>query len=99
MTDAGLQRTTADTTLNRSPAVDRSHRSLRETKPSVVTTEFWAMAAGIAALFILYNLTDNPELTLWRTCVLATIIASAYIGSRGWAKSGSHADHMTSDSY
>jgi hypothetical protein len=79
------------------PATERKHRSMRETKPSFMTTEFWAMAAGIVALVVLYNYTDNPDLTLWRTCLLSTIIASAYIVSRGWAKSGSHDDHWETD--
>ena len=61
----------------------------RETKPSFMTTEFWAMLAGIAALVVVYNVADNPSLDLWRTCLLATIIATAYIVSRGFAKSGS----------
>ena len=76
----------------------RSHREMRETKPSFMTTEFWAMLAGIAALVVLYNVTDNPDLTLWRTCLLCTVIASAYIVSRGWAKSASHDDHIERDS-
>ena len=75
----------------------RVHRELRETKPSFMTTEFWAMLAGIVALVVLYNATDNPDLTLWRTCLLSTIIAAAYIVSRGWAKSGSHDDHPSRD--
>ena len=75
----------------------RAHRALRETKPSFLTTEFWAMLAGIAALVVLYNATDNPDLTLWRTCLLSTVVASAYIVSRGWAKSGSHDDHIERD--
>jgi hypothetical protein len=70
----------------------RAYREMRETKPSVMTTEFWAMLAGIVGLFVLYNLADNPELTLWRTCLLSTVIAAAYIVSRGWAKSGSRDD-------
>ena len=69
-------------------------RQLRETKPSFMTTEFWAMVAGIVALVVLYNVTDNPDLTLWRTSLLCTVIASAYIVSRGWAKSGSHDDKV-----
>ena len=77
--------------------VHRAHLALRETKPSFMTTEFWAMLAGIAVLVVLYNATDNPDLTLWRTCLLSTVIASAYIVSRGWAKSGSHADHVERD--
>jgi len=75
----------------------RSVREWRETKPSFMTTEFWAMVAGIVALVVLYNVTDNPDLTLWRTSLLCTVIASAYIVSRGWAKSGSHDDHVVRD--
>jgi hypothetical protein len=77
----------------------RPGRSWRETKPSFMTTEFWAMVAGIAVLVIVYNVTDNPDLTLWRTTLLATIIAAAYIVSRGWAKSGSHDDHWADDAH
>ena len=75
----------------------RVHRNFRETKPSFMTTEFWAMLAGIVVLVVLYNVTDNPDLTLWRTCLLSTVIAAAYIVSRGWAKSGSHDDHLDRD--
>jgi len=73
------------------------YRAWRETKPSFMTTEFWAMVAGIVALVVLYNVTDNPDLTLWRTSLLCTVIAAAYIVSRGWAKSGSHDDHVVHD--
>jgi len=79
------------------PEQPRVYRAMRETKPSFITTEFWAMLAGIAALVVLYNVTDNPDLTLWRTCLLSTVIASAYIVSRGWAKSGSHDDRLERD--
>ena|SRR5687768_15800307 len=75
----------------------RLERVLRETKPSFITTEFWAMVLGIAALIAVYNWADNPDLTLWRTCLLCTTIASAYIVSRGWAKSGSHDDRLERD--
>jgi hypothetical protein len=75
----------------------RLQRVLRETKPSFITTEFWAMVLGIAALIVAYNWADNPDLTLWRTCLLCTTIASAYIVSRGWAKSGSHDDRLEHD--
>lgn len=72
--------------------IARTHRKLRETKPSFMTTEFWAMLSGIALLVVVYTATDNPDLTLWRTCLLSTVIASAYIVSRGWSKAGSHDD-------
>jgi hypothetical protein len=70
-------------------------RDLRETKPSFMTTEFWAMVAGIVALVVVYNVADDSSLDLWRTCLLATVIASAYMLSRGFAKSGSHDDKWT----
>jgi hypothetical protein len=70
-----------------------------ETKPSILTTEFWAMLAGIAALIVIYNVADDPSLDLWRACLLGTMIGVAYIVSRGLAKSGSRnrhwRDHMT----
>jgi hypothetical protein len=101
MTDRGPQTGTGTTTgadyrasgTERREAPMRRFRDLRETKPSFMTTEFWAMVAGIATLIILYNVTDNPDFTLWRMTLLCTIGASAYIVSRGWAKSGSHDDH------
>src|ERR1051326_5642357 len=71
--------------------------SFRETKPSFMTTEFWAMLAGIAALIIVYNVASNPSLDLWRTCLLCTIGAMAYIVSRGIAKSGSRDSHWDYD--
>ena len=67
-------------------------RVLRETKPSPKTTEMWAMVAGIVALAVIYLASDNDSLTLWRTCLLATIVGAAYIVSRGIAKAGSHDD-------
>jgi len=59
-----------------------------ETKPSFMTTEFWAMVAGIAALIVVYNVADDPSLDLFRTCLLCTLAGMAYVVSRGLAKSG-----------
>ena len=93
-TTTGDGRATAGVSTTSRP---RPYRALRETKPSFMTTEFWAMLAGIAALIVVYNAADNPDLTLWRTCLLCTVIASAYIVSRGWAKSASHDDYLYRD--
>jgi hypothetical protein len=74
----------------RGPATDSFRRqSIHETRPSFMTSEFWAMIIGVGALIILYNVSDEPTLTLWRTCVLATALAVGYFVSRGLAKSGS----------
>jgi len=59
-----------------------------ETKPSFMTTEFWAMVAGIAALIVVYNVTDDPSLDLFRLCLLCTLAGMAYVVSRGLAKAG-----------
>ncbi|MDQ1379769.1 MAG: hypothetical protein QOJ71_488 [Actinomycetota bacterium] len=61
----------------------------RETKPSFKTTEFWAMLAGIVVVAVVYNASHDPSLNLFRASLLATILAVAYIASRGFAKSGS----------
>jgi hypothetical protein len=55
------------------------------------------MLIGIAALILIYNVADDPSLDLWRTCLLATIGASAYFISRGLAKSGSRNEHWRRD--
>ena len=60
-----------------------------ETKPSFLTTEFWAMVGGIAALIVVYNVGDDPSLDLFRTCLLCTLAGMAYVVSRGLAKAGS----------
>jgi hypothetical protein len=75
----------------------REHRQ-DETKPSFMTTEFWAMVAGIVALIVVYNVADDPSLDLFRTCLLCTMGAMAYIVSRGLAKAGAarrrESDHI-----
>lgn len=63
-------------------------RAARETKPSFMTTEFWAMLIGVAALIVIYVSAADTSLNLWRACLLATILAIGYIASRGLAKSG-----------
>ena len=61
----------------------------KETTAAFATIEFWAMVVGIAGLIVLYNVTDNADLDLWRVCLLSTLIGVAYIISRGLARSGS----------
>jgi hypothetical protein len=72
-------------------------RVLRETKPSFKTTEFWAMLAGIIVVAVVYNASQDPSLDLFRASLLATILAVAYIASRGLAKSGSRDARVVDD--
>jgi hypothetical protein len=71
----------------------RSYKEWSETKPSVETTEFWAMLAGIAAVVVIYLLAADASFNLWRAMVLGTVIGVGYMISRGLAKAGSHDDH------
>jgi hypothetical protein len=69
----------------------------RETKPSIMTSELWLGLAGVVLLVVTYLAADDSSLNLFRTCLLATIIAAAYIVSRGLAKSGSRDRHADVD--
>jgi hypothetical protein len=94
--------TTASTQPGARTAPVRSTRStpvrdLRETKPSFMTTEFWAMLAGIVGIAVIYNASADASLNLFRACLLGTVIATGYIVSRGFAKAGSHDDHWIDD--
>jgi len=67
---------------------------MRETKPSFMTTEFWAMLIGIAAIVVIYNAANDVSFNLWRACALGTALAVGYFISRGLAKAGSHDDKV-----
>ena len=77
----------------RSETLSRPTRVWQETKASPKTTELWFMVAGIAALFVIYNAAADTSLDLFRACLLGTVLAAAYIVSRGFAKAGSHDDY------
>jgi hypothetical protein len=80
----------SDQTRPRSDDLPRSDArfEVRETKPSLMTTEFWAMLAGIIVIVIVYNASADRSLDLFRAATLATILAVGYFVSRGLAKSG-----------
>jgi hypothetical protein len=64
-----------------------------ETKPSFLTTEFWAMVGAIVAILIAAQQADNFDAP--RAWTLVAAVAIGYMVSRGLAKSGS--DHRTRD--
>ena len=57
-----------------------------ETKWAPLTTEFWAMIAGIGATLIAAAVADNLDAP--RAWLIVGIVATGYIVSRGLAKSG-----------
>ena len=59
-----------------------------ETKPFVKTSEFWMTVVGIIAVLVAGYVIKDPAFKLFRAWMLATVIASAYIVSRGIAKAG-----------
>ena len=64
-----------------------SRPSHDETKLSLKTTEFWAMGGVIAAILIAAAVSDSlDDVRAW---TLVTVVAAAYILSRGLAKAGS----------
>jgi glycerol-3-phosphate acyltransferase PlsY len=88
--------TTDDRAMNSrasgSPTVVRR----QETKPSFLTTEFWAMAGAIAAILVAAQQADNFDAPRAWTLVAAVVIG--YMVSRGLAKSGSaHRDRDDAD--
>ena len=52
-----------------------------------MTTEFWAMIGGIAAILVAAQLADNFDAP--RAWTLVTAVVIGYMISRGLAKSGS----------
>jgi hypothetical protein len=65
----------------------------RETRPSFMTTEFWAMVGGIVAVVLIYLNKADASFNLWRAMVLGTAIGVGYMISRGLAKAGSRDVH------
>jgi len=64
-----------------------SSQTQDETKLSLKTTEFWAMGGVIAAILIAAGVSDSlGDVRAW---TLVTVVAAAYIISRGLAKAGS----------
>ena len=69
-----------------SPWIGYGRRPYSETKPFFLTSEFIAFAGMLAALLITLAVSDS--LNMFRGWLLPTILTSAYIISRGIAKSG-----------
>jgi hypothetical protein len=97
-------RTTTDRTATESVPTTRERRPElirtigRETKPSPKTTELWMAIIAVAVLTVIYNASHDASLNLFRACLLGTILASAYIVSRGLAKAASR-DAASVDEY
>ena len=64
-----------------------SSQTQDETKLSFKTSEFWAMGGVIAAILVAAAVSDSlGDVRAW---TLVTVVAAAYIVSRGLAKAGS----------
>ena len=81
------------TRVDRQTSTTRDWRTTpTETKPSFLTTEFYAMIAGIVGVLLAAQQADNLDAPLAWT--LAAAVAIGYILSRGIAKAGSaYRDH------
>ena len=88
VTDPGRTRTEGRDVRGRSTDTFR-RTPYRETKPSFMTTEFWAMVAGLVAIIVIYLAAADTSFNLWRAMLLGTAVGVGYFVSRGLAKSGS----------
>ena len=88
--------TTRDTTTDgrRMAASGLNATRREETKPSFLTTEFYAMIGVIAAILVAAAQADNFDAP--RAWTLVAAVAIGYMVSRGLAKSGS--DYRDRDS-
>ena len=89
VTDQNRPTTNRENHLDRPRPTEVIRPVARETKPSPKTTELWMAVAGVAVLAVVYNVSRDASLNLFRACLLGTIIAASYIVSRGFAKAGS----------
>ena len=88
---AAIEAASDRTRMTSSPSVTRRMRD--ETKPSFLTTEFYAMVGVIAALLIAAKVSDSlDDVRAW---TLVSAVAIGYMLSRGLAKSGSA--HISND--
>jgi hypothetical protein len=84
-----------DTRVASPGTVDRVRRLRTETKQALKTTEFWAMVGVIVAILVsaaVINGGDTggtDEFIARNAWLYVSIVAGAYIVSRGLAKSGS----------
>jgi hypothetical protein len=91
----------SEAVAGRERTVTRRSVSIAETKPSTKTTEFYAMVAVIAGILIAcWWIGRNGGADIFkadRAWLYVAIVASAYMVSRGLAKSGSHDIHGDDD--
>ena len=79
--------TMADDRVVRTPPPRSTHVTRDETKPSFLTTEFYAMLGVIAAILVAAAQADNFDAP--RAWTLVAAVAVGYMVSRGLAKAGS----------
>jgi hypothetical protein len=81
------ERPRTEPVASRRVSKDETNQTQDETKLSLKTTEFWAMGGVIAAILIAAAVSDSlGDVRAW---TLVTVVAAAYIISRGLAKAGS----------
>ncbi len=90
--DAGLDDNRTDRSAVGYGVRPQSRRETQETRRAFTTTEFYAMIVAVAGLLIAGQIDSSglDERTSWQ---LATVVAVAYIISRGLAKIGSQREY------
>jgi hypothetical protein len=66
----------------------RTLRTFTETKAFYKTSEFMVWILSVAAVLVVTRMSGNDSLSSWHGWLLVTVLSSAYMFSRGIAKSG-----------
>jgi hypothetical protein len=96
--------TGADTRRSAGALSRATRRLATETKQAFKTTEFWAMVALVVAVLIAGNSIESAEggpdvFAADKVWLYITILGSAYMISRGLAKSGSREPYYPEDTH
>jgi hypothetical protein len=83
-----MAQSAAATTHGDTRVVTADTRTVKETRRAFQTTEFFVLLAAVAAVIVV-GYADNDSLNAARIWTLVTVLASAYMVSRGIAKAGS----------
>src|SRR4051812_44561230 len=75
----------------------RNVRTFTETKSFFKTSEFIVWILSVAAVLIATGMGGSDSLSTWHGALLVTVLSSAYMFSRGFAKSGSREPYARDD--
>ncbi len=82
-------------TGDRNYGTTRERRTFTETKAFFKTSEFLVWLASVVGVLVITYIDDPQSLSNWHGWILISVLSSAYMLSRGIAKSGSREPYTT----